>query len=256
MKILKYTAIIAGIILGLVLLTGMIAGFVLHEKKPEGKICAEAGEIANQIMEAVDCAAWDTTGAITWSYGGRGHHLWDKNRNFNRATWGDNEVLVDLNTLKGVAFQKGKRVEGKKADKLVHQAWLRWVNDAFWLNPLCKLYDPGTVRSLVKVKDGRTGLMITYQTGGATPGDSYVWLTDDTGMPAEWKLWVKILPVGGIPFTWEGWETLVTGAKVSTIHKGQAGVTLKIEDLKASIHLEELTNGADPFLPLEALPSD
>lgn len=251
MKILKYTAIVIGIVVGLILLITVTAGLVAHESKPEGKVCAEAGEMANQIMAAVDCAAWDTTGAITWSYGGRGHHLWDKTRNFERATWGDYEVFVDLNTQQGVAFKNGEKLEGKKAEKAVHEAWLRWVNDAFWLNPLCKLYDPGTVRSLVKVKDGRTGVMITYQSGGATPGDSYVWFADSTGLPVEWKIWVKIIPVGGISFTWEGWETLVTGAKISTIHQAPAGVMLKIEDLNAAAHLSALTGGTDPFQVLE-----
>ncbi|MDX2246755.1 MAG: hypothetical protein SF052_08275 [Bacteroidia bacterium] len=251
MKILKYTAIVLAIVVGLVLLLITIGAIAAHEPKPEGKVCAEAGEMATQLMAAVDCVAWDTTGAVSWSYGGRNNHLWDREREYDRVRWGDYEVLVNLNTQQGVAFKKGEKLEGEKAEKAVHQAWLRWVNDSFWLNPLCKLYDPGTVRSLVKLKDGRTGMMVTFQSGGATPGDSYVWLADSTGLPFEWKIWVQILPVGGVSFSWEGWEEMGTGAKISTLHKAPLGVELRVKDLKAAATFQEMTGGQDPFQLLD-----
>lgn len=235
-----------GILLALLLLGGFIAGIIAHEPRPEVNGTPEADNLAREVMEMVDCAGWDTTGAISWDFGGRNSHLWDRKRHFARVEWNDFKVLVNINERTGLAWEKGVRLEGKDADDAVDAAWKRWVNDAFWLNPVCKFFDDGTIRSLVTLEDGRQGLMVTYQSGGATPGDSYVWLLGEN-MPEAWKMWVSIIPVGGVSTTWEGWQTLPTGAKVSSVHGGPMGFQLKIENIQAAATLEALVPGEDPF---------
>ncbi len=64
-------------------------------------------------------------------------------------------------------------------------------------------------------------------------------------------MWVKIVPVGGLEVSWEGWKTLSTGAKVSSLHKSV--ITLELKDIKAAADLMTLLAGKeDPFSALEA----
>jgi hypothetical protein len=71
-------------------------------------------------------------------------------------------------------------------------------NDSFWLIAPFKLRDAGTTRSIV-MQDNQA-LMITYAL--STPGDSYVWFVENY-MPKAWRMWVSIIPVGGLETTWE-----------------------------------------------------
>ena len=61
-------------------------------------------------------------------------------------------------------------------------------------------------------------MLITYSTGGVTPGDSYLWNLDEKGLPTSYKMWTKIIPIKGISSSWEDWITLDSGAKLSTTH--------------------------------------
>jgi hypothetical protein len=158
-------------------------------------------------------------------------------------------VLVDINQKKGVARKNGKIVKGEEGQKLVIKAWKIWVNDSFWLNPVAKAFDPGTSRSLVTLDDGTQGMMVSYSSGGDTPGDSYLWLVDKNFLPTDWKLWVSIIPIGGVKFSWENWKTLSTGAKVATFHSGL--IDIELRNVEGSKDLLTLTKGIDIFAELK-----
>ncbi|MFT7519663.1 MAG: hypothetical protein ACI9MC_001805, partial [Kiritimatiellia bacterium] len=128
-------------------------------------------------------------------------------------------------------------------------AWDAWCNDSFWLNPVVKAFDNGTSRGTVALEDGRTGLMVSYDSGGVTPGDSYLWILADDGTPESWKMWVSVLPVGGLQATWEGWQTLPTGARIATHHIGVFGVVTAIRDVRGAATLAEIESD-DPFARL------
>ncbi|MEM7660541.1 MAG: hypothetical protein AAF399_30845 [Bacteroidota bacterium] len=222
-------------------------GAILHKSRPEGKAGPEADALAQKMLQTVGTTAWDSTGAISWNFGGVNQHLWDRQRHLARVTWGKNEVFVNLSSKEGVAFVGGARVEGKKKDKLVDKAWKSWVNDSFWLNPVVKAFDDGTTRYLVEVEEpGLQGLMVSYSSGGATPGDSYLWLLDEQCLPVAWQMWVSVLPIGGIKVPWDGWQTLPTGAQVASDHG-----FLQLTDIQAGNNLAELMPGEDPFAVLE-----
>lgn len=222
-----------------------------HHPRPEGGVAGpEADALARRIEASVDVEAWRRTGAVRFRFLDH-QHLWDRQRSFALVRWGQREVLLDLRRgdARGLAFEGGARVEGEAGRELVQHAWERWINDTFWLNPLAKLFDSGVERLLVSTPAGPS-LLVRYRSGGVTPGDSYQWLLDERGRPRAWRLWVKVLPVGGAEFTWEGYERLATGAQVATSHRflGLAAVT--IDEVAAGETMAALEPGPDPFAAL------
>ena len=163
--------------------------------------------------------------------------------------WDDKEVLVILDETTGKAWENGKEVVGDAGDKLVKAAWSHFCNDSFWLNAPSKVFDPGTERKVINLPNGEKGLLITYKSGGVTPGDSYLWILDKNGLPTSYKMWVSIIPVGGMEFTWEDWTTLSTGAKIATNHASKV-LDIDISNLKAARDLATFGITKDPFRPI------
>jgi len=240
-KILKWLAII----LGLMLVIFGVLFLIYNEPLPEGKKGPEAEALAQKMLQAVDKEAWDSTAVVQWSFAGMHSYLWDKERNYAQITWGDKKVLMELDEVSGKAYKEGVEQTDKAANKLIQQAWGFWCNDSFWFNAVVKCFDPGTSRSIVKLEDGTDGLMISYDSGGVTPGDSYLWVLDENGRPKSWKMWVNIIPIGGVEATWEDWVELSTGAQVAGLHKGL--LDLKIGDIKGAASLEAFGLQEDPF---------
>jgi len=237
---LKWIAIISGI--SLLLLT--ILYFVFNDNEPVGERGAKADAMANKILKAINKEAWDSTAYVSWTFTTQ-DYVWDKKRHLVEVKWKNNRVLLNPNEISGIAFSNGKMIEKNEGDKLVKKAWSLFCNDSFWLNAPSKVYDPGTKRSIVDI-DGKKGLKVSYVSGGVTPGDSYVWFIDDNGLPTSYKMWVKIIPVGGLEFSWEDWIELGTGAKISTTHKNKAAA-LKLENVKAGNSYKDFGFEADPF---------
>jgi hypothetical protein len=207
-----------------------------NEGLPGGESGAPADGLARELEQSVNIDAWRSTGAIRWSFRGVRHHLWDKRRNFVRVRKDDQVTLLDLSTRKGAATIAGKPLSGKALSRALEEAYSAWANDSFWLNPLAKLFDPGTTRRRVRENE----LLVTYQSGGVTPGDSYLWLRKGPGTkPHGWKMWVSVIPIGGVESTWEGWTQLSTGAWVATRHT-TSGKKLELKDVAGAASLEDL----------------
>ncbi|MCR9286873.1 hypothetical protein OAF63_00115 [Saprospiraceae bacterium] len=242
-KVLKYL----GILILVVIIGGVILGMMANEAKPVGQPSAEADALAQKMMNAVDIAAWDSTHIIQWTFKGMHDFLWDKKNNNVRVTWEDSEVLLHTKSVTGKAFIGGQEVmdEAQKGE-MVQSAWGFFCNDSWWLNAVVKANDAGTERSIVTLEDGREGLMVSYSSGGVTPGDAYVWILDENGMPTSYKMWVSIIPIGGMEFTWEAWETLPTGAKIATLHKSKI-LELDISNLKSGDDWSAFGLEGNPF---------
>lgn len=241
----KVFKIFAGIIaLGLLVIG--ILWFMNNESEPVGTPGQKADEVAQKMMDAVNKQAWDTTNYIQWTFKGMHSFVWDKERHLCQVKWDKNKVLLNINSISGKAFTEGKELEGEAAKEMITKAWEFFCNDSFWLNAVVKAFDGGTKRSLVKLDDGTEGLKVEYTSGGATPGDSYVWILDENYRPTSYKMWVSIIPIGGMEFTWEKWQELSTGALISTYHKSDV-LELDISGLKAGSSYADLGFSGDPF---------
>ncbi len=237
-------------ILAAILILGLlglaVVGYSLNETRPEGQAGPEADALARSMEAAVDKEAWDRTGAVRWSFFERHHYVWDREHDLVELRWGDSRALFRTGDRTGRAWHAGSEQTGEDATEALRAAYAYWINDSFWLNPVVKFFDPGVERSLVKLDDRRDALLVSYSSGGVTPGDAYLWIPGDDGLPKAWRMWVQIIPIGGIETSWEGWTELATGAKVSTQHEGWGRTMTFISNVKGAENLEGL--GVEPSL--------
>ncbi len=242
---LKRALRVLGVVLGACLLSGVIAGAVMHRSRPTAS-GADPEPLAARVEAAIDLPAWQRTGAVRWTFAGRHRHLWDRQGSLAEVRWGETVARIRLADGQGEAFEAGRRLQGNAARNACAQAYGLWANDSFWLNPLEKLRDDGVTLGVAPVDDGDPGLLVSYASGGVTPGDAYLFDLGADGRPTQWRMWVQILPIGGVPTSWEGWETLATGAAVATQHH-MGGIALELTEVEGAASLGELTGGQDPF---------
>jgi len=239
---------VVSVILVVLAVALLVLALVLRHSPTPTTPGPEAEALAHEMVRAVDGDAWNRTGAVRWQVQWR-KHLWDRQRGLSRVEWRGNRVLLDVNTKKGRAWKKDVELaDGADKDKLLESAYALWINDSFWLNPVVKAFDDGTSRARGTV-DGKRALLVSYASGGLTPGDRYLWIVGDDGRPVGWRVWVKILPIGGLQFSWEGWTKLPTGAWVATSHKALGLDAVHLTDVAAGATLHDIEPD-DPFAPL------
>lgn len=236
------------VVVGLLLITVLI-GYFYHQPLPKGQEGAAADQLARKMEVAVNKAAWDTTKWVRWTYAGGNTFVWDKDRSLVKVNTGNQEVLIDISTQEGKAWEAGQRLKGEDEKSAVKTAWFYFCNDSFWLCAPMKAFDPGVERKIVQIPKDGEALLVTYDAGGVTPGDSYLWILDENGRPNAWKMWVSIIPIGGLETSWENWTTLSGGSSIALSHK-IAGLKLEVTNLKAGMHFEDLDFEKDPFQPL------
>ncbi len=213
--------IAAGACVGLVLL-GLGLGIALDEPRPVGVPGPEAEALARRVEQATRLDAWERTGAIAFDFGGH-RYLWDRRRELVEVRFDDLVVKLPLRGGRAVILRRGRPVTRQAERVEARERAVRYfVNDSFWLNPLAKLREPGVVLSAATHR-GRRGLLVSYTSGGITPGDAYFWTLGPDGAPERWAMWVSVLPIGGLETTWEGWTTLPTGARIALRHANGAG---------------------------------
>lgn len=200
----------------------------------------QADQLALLMERAVNKRAWDQTAYVRWNFLGQHTHLWDRFNRQARVSWGDYTVYLNTQTGAGSAWKKGEKLEGSERQKALAKALDYFYNDSFWLNAPVKAFDEGVKREVVFQKDGSAGLLLSYQSGGVTPGDTYLWTLSPTGQPLRWNMWVQVLPIKGLGNTWEGWDTLYTGARISKAHAAGPFKINMIRDLASGRKLSDL----------------
>jgi len=234
-SIKKIGKIIAGAIIFLTLPTFLFFGFLYfkyNEELPLGLQDKQADALAYKMLDALDHKKYEATDYIEWTFKKRHHFKWNKEERTCQVYWKNYKVDLNFNDpSKSEAYLGETKIETIEAEELIKKATDYFNNDSFWLVAPYKVFDAGTKRSLVTLDNGKHALLITYTSGGSTPGDSYLWLLDDSGKPTSFKMWTSILPIDGLEATWSDWTTTKTGAMLPTFHKMMV-LGLEIEDIK------------------------
>jgi hypothetical protein len=231
-RILK---IIVGLIIFLTLPSLLFFGFLYfkyNEDLPEGQQGPKADALAQTMLEALNNDAYLNTDYLEWTFKGQHSYKWYKTDGTCEVTWKNFKVLLDLkNRDNSQVFVAEQEYNGIEKQGYIEQAAHYFNNDSFWLVAPYKVFDRGTERKLVTTENGKDALLITYATGGTTPGDSYLWHLDDNGKPKSFQMWVKILPIGGLEASWEQWITTESGAVLPTFHK-LLFLGIELQDIK------------------------
>jgi len=244
MKYLKWL----GIIILTLMLLGVIGICAVSEEEPLGAPGTKADELAQSVLEALNYEAFKELRYIQWTFfGGKHHYKWDKHDNVAEIKWDKNKVVMQLDSKEAIVSQDGKPItELVYKNALINEAWKYWCNDSFWMFAPFKLFDPGTERSVVNLDSGKQALKIHYASGGHTPGDTYLWELNDQNIPVSWKMWTSILPIDGAEFTWEDWQSLEGGAKISVLHSSPV-IDMKMKQINSGNSLAELNWPAETF---------
>lgn len=206
-----------------------------NEPLPTGESGPEADALANRMLDALNYKSYQRTKIIEWSFRGGNHtFVWNREQKSVKVGW--DEYVVDLDLItpsSSIAYKNGELVPYEETRELIQDAQSYFNNDSFWLVAPYKVFDPGTERYLVDLEDGEEALLVTYTQGGDTPGDSYLWILEPSGLPKSFKLWVKIIPIGGLEATWEDWKKTESGALLPSSHSF-GPITLSMGDVKTS----------------------
>ena len=219
MKVVKKIVKGLGILL-LILIAFLVGIFIIYDEElPIGKQSVEADALAQKMWIAINHQAYENTRFLEWTFNERNHYLWDKEEGLVTVSWKDYTVRLDLIELEqSTVLKKGELLHDSEKTGLINKANAYFNNDSFWLVAPNKLFDPGTERRLVILDNGEEALLVTYTAGGNTPGDSYLWLLEESGLPKAFKMWVSILPIGGLEAKWKTWKTMESGALLPTEH--------------------------------------
>jgi hypothetical protein len=240
----KILLTLVGLLVGGALIIFLTIQFVVNKPIPEGAEGPAAEALTDRIEAATGLDAWRSTAAVAFRFDRRGNvHFRDIKRGLVEVRLpGDEKLRVLYNHKNQNQFVV---FAGGEAAKAASQEAIKWhVNDFFWLNPFAALRAPGTERRLV----GERAVLVTYSSGGVTPGDSYLIVTDESGRPERWQMWVSVLPLAGFEFTFEGWQSFETGAILSTIHRSSIA-DVNLSDIR-TYHVYPAPGEADRFAPL------
>tara|TARA_R110002051_G_scaffold325867_1_gene432557 strand:- start:93121 stop:93834 length:714 start_codon:yes stop_codon:yes gene_type:complete len=215
--------ILLKIVLGVftLLLLAFVALYLIYnEDLPEGSKPEKADILAQKMLKAIHHEAYVQTSYIEWTFAGGAHqYKWHKAKGEVEVKWSDYKVHLNLfNPNTSQVFQNSTELLNASKSEIITKAVNFFNNDSFWLVAPFKVFDKGTKRSVVLLEDGSEALLVTYSSGGTTPGDSYLWKLQANGFPISYQMWVKIIPIGGLEATWDDWKVMENGLYLPSSH--------------------------------------
>ncbi|MCB1139712.1 MAG: hypothetical protein KDK23_13190 [Leptospiraceae bacterium] len=215
---------------------------------------ATAGPAAERMTRSIEdftgIDAWKNTDAISFHFRpGNRDHLFDRNRRLVEVSFAPESevdpstvVRFQLDSRIGLVLQNGQMLQEPQKSAWIDKAYRAHINDVFWLNPFAALRAPGAVRRLT----AEGALLVTFESGGVTPGDSYL-IYARQGEPVRWLLWTQAIPARGIEFSFEDWKSFGNGLKIS---QKRVSFLREIQLDHIQIHEDFPGNQPDPFQEL------
>ena len=211
-KFFKFT----GILIALCISVVVIYYFINNEALPKGEKGLKADALAFKMLVALNNSTYKNTNILEWSFKNEHHYKWLKNENIVYVSWDKNKVILNTNNPENSkVFVDRNKVENKE---ILQKAIKYFNNDSFWLVAPYKVFDTGTERRIVNY-NGNEALLITYTSGGSTPGDSYLWFVNENYMPTSFKMWTSIIPIGGLEATWSDWTQTEANIQLPKKHR-------------------------------------
>jgi hypothetical protein len=232
----KLAKTLGKIILGILVILLIVLAFVYfkyNEPLPEGTQNAKADALAQKMLTTLKYDAYKNTRYIAWTFPGNHQYVWDKDQYKVDVSWSD--VKVNLNLKQpdtSTVNVDGVDITSAEKSIYIKKALAYFNNDSFWVVAPYKVFDEGVTRSIAKNAAGEEGLLVTYNSGGTTPGDSYLWHLDDNGRPKGYQMWVDIIPIGGLYASWDDWQTMESGIPLSGLHTLLI-LDIDVENIKA-----------------------
>jgi hypothetical protein len=227
-KILKGLGIV--ILCIAVLLTAI--GVIISEDLPPGTEGVKADEFAKNILKELNYDAYMNTKVISWTFAGMHSYEWHKDKNYVLVKSGNNVVRLNLRDYDTSQIIFPEAIDDDMRQQLIQKAIKNFNNDSFWLIAPYKLMDDEVERRIV-TREGEESLLVTYTSGGSTPGDSYLWIVDKEYRPKAFKMWVSVIPIGGVTSQWKDWKETQSNMILSK-EKTIFGLPISITNLKTS----------------------
>ena len=223
---------VVGVFIALLIITFLVLFFSKNESLPTGEKGEKAEELATKMLAAINHEAFKNAELLEWSFRENHHYKWFKSEGKVEVSWDENKVILNTsNPAQSEAFVNGEKVENLE---IVSTALAYFNNDSFWLIAPHKVMDSGVERSIV-THENKDALLVTYTSGGTTPGDSYLWILDENNFPTGYKMWTSIIPIGGVYASWNDWKDTEAGFKLPTKHETNLfDLTITMGNPKAS----------------------
>lgn len=224
----------------------VIAGIILSNRSiPSGNVGPEAEALTDSIMVHCACTRWNATRFLKWRHNSGRAYVWDRYYNLAEVHTGDLRILINLNTLDGIVWKDGIRLDVHAKRKHLDRTWEHWKRDFFWVHPVCSLRNGGVVKRLIIDKKGTKHLLATY-TRGVYLGENYLWTVSEDYMPVSWRMWNDKYPVRGLKAIWEQWAE-IRDIPIATTH-GIGPWNIVLSDIRLGMHYSELGLARDPFV--------
>ncbi|MCH8533617.1 MAG: hypothetical protein LAT51_00985 [Flavobacteriaceae bacterium] len=230
-KILRISLYVVLSIIGILLVSFVTLKVIYNEELPQGEKGAPADELAQQMLEAIKHEEFTQAKEIHWEFRGVNRYKWKLQEDIVEVFWKDYHVELQTKTPeKSKVYQNDKEIEGEEQKEAIAYATINFNNDSFWLIAPHKVFDEGVERQVIE-KGNKQKLLVTYTSGGSTPGDSYLWELDENYMPISMKMWVSILPFDGVEAKWVDWQMTPGGFPLPQ-QRTFFGVEIPISDVE------------------------
>ena len=173
--------------------------------------------------------------------------FWDKKRGLVEVSWKKIKVQFNKkNRNNTIVFVNDVIITDiKEIKKLTEEAYSFFINDTFWLNPLFTINTPDSNKLYLSDHE----LLVTFNQGGVTPGDSYLFSLDEAYKVKSMRMWVSTIPIKGIKVIFKDYITLEDKIPFSTTRSiSVLGKVITLEKIKLYKTYPEPRDGNEKFI--------